>query len=583
MKKILSIVLSVCLCLTFVVVLTGCATKYDTKTTIVIEPYGAAGYGLAWLDKLATEWTEANKDLGFNIIVKKSSNNLAGTHLSQIAAGSTDTDIYIASTTDYQQGFYRDYFEDLSDLLNVKPDGDGGLTIKEKINDYDSWKQLSSKWVYDATANSYSLEGCYMLPHSKTLTGMVYDHDDFAEKGLLTYAENSDEVKAALTEQGITYSVNGGKLVFVSSATYTNYTKGDYILSAGKDGKYGTYDDGQPQTLAEFDTMINKIKGIGVPFIAQNQDASYITYITDAYFTQYAGMDAYSAVVSYDSNGKAIALADGTTATIDMSNGYLANNAKGIAEAINFTAKYFNKGNSTVCSYQATVDAMQREFVTGGTGDAKATFYGMAIDGNWFEMEAASTMNTANKYSDKPRGYGEVDYRFMLLPTIDGQLGIDGEGNGSVMAGIENGGMLVRKQSDDKKLAAIKSFIAYTLTNDALSDTTASCGLVRNYKYTMTDNQLASMTPFQRTCYSIFTDTDNVKVLTARADRGRNPICWSGATKLETLFTINGQTPIEAILSGSTVENCIAGVKNMFSANSWASAVTTMNNTLPKK
>ena len=171
----------------------------------------------------------------------------------------------------------------------------------------------------------------------------------------------------------------------------------------------------------------------------------------------------------------------------------------------------------------------------------------------------------------------------MLLPNIDGQLGIDGEGNGSVMAGIENGGLLVRKQTDSNKLAAIKSFIAYTLSNDALSDTTASCGLVRNYKYTMTDSQLASMTPFQRTCYSIFTDTDNVKVLTARADRGRNPICWSGATKLETLFTINGQTPIEAILSGSTAESCISGIKDMFSANSWASAVTTMNNTLPKK
>ena len=119
MKKVLSIVLAVCLCLTFIVVLVGCTPKYDTKTTIVIEPYGAAGYGLKWLDKLATEWTEANKDLGFSIIVKKSSNNLAGTHISQIAAGSTDTDIYIASTTDYQQGFYRDYFEDLSDLLEI--------------------------------------------------------------------------------------------------------------------------------------------------------------------------------------------------------------------------------------------------------------------------------------------------------------------------------------------------------------------------------------------------------------------------------------------------------------------------------
>ena len=165
MKKILSIVLSVCLCLTFVVVLTGCATKYDTKTTIVIEPYGAAGYGLAWLDKLATEWTEANKDLGFNIIVKKSSNNLAGTHISQIAAGSTDTDIYIASTTDYQQGFYRDYFEDLSDLLNVKPDGDGGVTIKEKINDYIEEQKQELRDYVNARVNNFSKLQLVLVQH----------------------------------------------------------------------------------------------------------------------------------------------------------------------------------------------------------------------------------------------------------------------------------------------------------------------------------------------------------------------------------------------------------------------------------
>ena len=107
MKKVLSIVLAVCLCLTFIVVLVGCTPKYDTKTTIVIEPYGAAGYGLKWLDKLATEWTEANKDLGFSIIVKKSSNNLAGTHISQIAAGSTDTDIPTRFLPRLLRGFVR--------------------------------------------------------------------------------------------------------------------------------------------------------------------------------------------------------------------------------------------------------------------------------------------------------------------------------------------------------------------------------------------------------------------------------------------------------------------------------------------
>lgn len=558
----------------------GDSGKKNPANEIVIEPFSGSGFGYQWIKDLAAEWTKENPD--WKISVKESSVNLSGTQLSQIEAGTTTTDVYFGADANYNSGFYKGYFEDLTDMLTMKPDGENGLTIQQKILNYDTWKTVAGKLSYDATTGAYSSSGLYMLPHSVAMTGLVYDHSQFVSLGYLTYAENSDSVKSALTAQGIAYEEDGAKLVFKSgSQGLTHYEEGDYILSAGKDGKYGTYDDGQPQTMAEFKTMVNNIVAGGkTPFVyASSASDDYVTQLVYEYLVQYAGLDAYDALTAFDSNGKEIKMQDGSSKVITWDNGYETYKMDGVEAAVNFLNEYFYSNDNYYTTGNFVSDA-QDKFINGGVDGDK--FIGMLVEGNWFETEASESMKAAGK-RDPERGYGKVDYRFMLLPDIDGQKGIDGNGHGSVFSASEAGAIVVRKQSDSAKLSAIKSFISYTLSNASLSYTTATTGLIRAYKYSLSDEQLASMTPFNRTCYEIYSDTENVKILTSATDMLRAPFAYatSGWTAYQTLLPYNGTfSLIVALRSGKSVTEIVNSIRNSYTATQWAGYVESIKNSL---
>lgn len=549
----------------------------SNKNEIVVEPFSGSGFGYQWLKDLAEEWMQANPD--YKVKVKENSTNLSGTQLAQIEAGTTTTDVYFGSYPNYSSGFYKGYFEDLTDMLSMKPDGDSGLTVQEKIVDFDNWKKVASKVAYDENTEEFSYSGCYMLPHSTTISGLVYDHDQFLNNGWLDYAENTDDVKNALTAQGITYEVSGDKLIFKSATGIVNYEVGDEILTAGKDGKYGTYDDGQPQTMADFQKMIEDIVASNkIPFIYSSMD-EYVTELANAYVVQYAGMDVYDALTAFDSNGKEIKLRDGSSAVIDWSNGYLAQSAEGIEDAVSFIYDYFLKNSSFFTTGNYVQDA-QDKFISGGIG--QGDYVAMIMEGNWFELEASETLKAAGKRNPQ-KGYGKVDYRMMLLPAIEGQKGIDGEGNGTVFPAVEAGAIAIRTQEDADKLAAIKSFVLYTLTDKALSETTVKTGLIRGYKYELSAEQIAEMTPFQKTCYQIYQDTENVKVITATTDMLRSPFPYAatGYTPDVGMLPCAGvQSIVNSLKSGKTVAQVVDGIANNYNQSKWEGFFASVKNSL---
>ncbi len=573
-KKWFALMAIVALCAIACVTLVACHKTMDTQYTIVIEPFSGSGFGYEWIKDLANEWSAKNGT--YKIVVKENSTSLASTQLDQIASNNTNTDIYFAADPSFSSGFYKDYFEDLTDLLSVSPD-DNGVTIQDKIIDYDTWKKVAGKVSYDSATESFTTSGCYMLPYSVTMVGMIYDHDLWVEKGYVNFAENTAEVKAQLDAQGITYQASGKRLVFVSSTGTTNYSNGDYILTAGKDGKYGTYDDGQPQTMDEFAALLNKIVAANGKGFIYSSRQEYASALTLSYLTQYAGLDAYNALSSFNSNGKAITMDDGSSVAIDWTNGYLAYSMDGIANAVRFTNDYFGPSSRYCATGNFVTDAQDR-FISGGLGNSN--YNAMIVEGNWFEFEAAETLKSAGK-QQAGKGYGQVDYRYLLMPNIDGQKGIDGNGHGSVFAAPETGAIAVRKQQYPEKLAAIKDFIAYTLTDKALAETTANTGLIRGYKYSLTDAQLANMTPFQRTSYQIYQDTANVKVLTYATDRLTAPFAYAVNGFYEGILPVNNTSSVvDALRNGQNAETIINKIKDNYSQSTWEGFLRDIKNSL---
>lgn len=573
-KKWFALASIVVLCVISCVSLAACNKKIDTQYTIVIEPFSGSGFGYQWIKDLANEWSAKNGT--YKIIVKENSTALSGTQLDQIASNNTNTDVYFGAEPSYSSGFYKGYFEDLSDLLAVSPDNNG-VTIQDKIIDFETWQKVAGKLSYDSTTDSFTTSGCYMLPYSVTMVGMVYDHDLWVEKNYVNFAENNAEVKAQLAAQGITYQASGKRLVFVSSTGTTNYSQGDYILTAGKDGKYGTYDDGQPQTMAEFVTLLNRIVAANGKGFIYSSMQEYVSSLTLSYLVQYAGLNAYSALSTFNSNGNEIALADGTNVAIDWTNGYLAYSMNGIADAVNFTNDYFCP-SSKYCARGNYVSDAQDKFINGGLGNS--TYNAMIVEGNWFEFEAAESLKSAGK-QQAGKGYGQVDYRYLLMPDIDGQKGIDGNGHGSVFAAPETGAIAVRKQQYPEKLAAIKDFLAYTLTDKALSETTAKTGLIRGYKYSLTDAQLANMTPFQRTSYQIYQDTANVKVLTYATDRLTTPFAYAANGFYDGILPVGTTASVvDALRNEQSVETIISKIQNNYSKNTWEGFLSGIKNSL---
>ena len=256
MKKIIS-VLSVLLGSLFFI--TGCGqlinpARKDGKE-ILISVYNG-GFGVDWIDPVIADFEADYPEYTVEIEDRKRTVE----EISNLIALGQQADAYISCVADFHQEIYKGNLEDLSDILEMKVDGDD-RTIASKVTNLDLWKKVASK----------DGEGIYMLPYEDSVLGFIYDHGKFVEMGLLYKATNDSATKTALKNQKITFTESGTELIFKSSENRTNYKEGDVILRAGKDGKYGTYDDGQPITIDEWNKMFSLLDAYGNTVIYSGQ------------------------------------------------------------------------------------------------------------------------------------------------------------------------------------------------------------------------------------------------------------------------------------------------------------------------
>ena len=70
----------------------------------------------------------------------------------------------------------------------------------------------------------------------------------------------------------------------------------------------------------------------------------------------------------------------------------------------------------------------------------------------------------------------------MLFPEMEGQKGIDGKGNGSVVSATDTGGVFAYKSKDETKNEIIKDFIKLTTSDKYLREFSKSGG-IRPYTF----------------------------------------------------------------------------------------------------
>ncbi len=468
MKKNLIMIVAL-FTLMFTLVACGKKTKdpaYEGKEEIKASVFYGE-FGTEWLKELANEWSH-NTNSKYYISVSGDL-NMANTVAADIRSGSS-YDIYVLEDSTFQTLFPSGKLLDLTDVLSSKPDGT--KTVREMINDFNTWEKVSS---YNGKT--------YLLPYNVSPLGFIFDYDKFEENGWLVLDSEGN-------------------------------------VSAGKDGIKGTYDDGQPTTWQEFTKMITKIsvKTNEVFCYMGATNPQYVNNIAYAYMAQYMGLENYTKFIEHDTKGTQVLMNNGTMQSFSIEDGYKAVEMKGLRESLEFINQYLMNSQYVATKVlkdpSYSVDGTHMSFVT---GDAA-----LIIEGNWWEFGSKAIIDSyVDRKTPGVKEYGTADYRYMLLPEIEGQLT---PADQSFVFSQTGGSICAVESQNEEKNAAIKDFLTFMLKNDNLAKVTVDTGMMWNYNYTINDELKTKMTKFQTNTYNMMHDTDHVMVRSIWIDPSSVPI-----------------------------------------------------------
>ena len=506
---------------------TACGGKYtgptiDPNKTQIYVYTVENGIGHQWMKDLAAKWNETQEE--YEVIPRSGGDDLLVTFDGWVTNKATDVNIYFGCQSAIFNMIQNGNVLDLSPVYNMVVDEDGD-TIAQKTFNYDA---VISKAFTDENGN-----GIYAIPYATGMSGLVFDYDMFVENGYMKYASVSDKATAEAQGAQVTTDSLYGLQVLKLSADFKNYSAGDVLLSAGKDGKFGTYDDGQAETWEEFYEMLSIILEdmYGYVYTTKSYNA-YVPTVYNAMLAQFMGYENYTTMMTLDGT---ITEASGATTPIKPSTGVNVWQSKVVQDAYAHSMQFFydniigkvgsiNGTNYNNLLHPASTESglthksAQTKFVQGfmpnSTGEAA-----FLVEGVWWEgTEAKGVINQAARESGDPtRAYGVREYRYYLYPDMEGQVG-----EKSVVA-CQDDGCGVRlnvypekcKTTEEKRAFDQKcyEFLAFTLSDESLQHYTKTHGIGRPFDYTMSEEDLAMLTPFQRAAWEISHDTENIDVV----------------------------------------------------------------------
>ena len=586
MKKIILKIVASAFAFTALFGMFGCREKVgptvdESKTQIYVYAVDN-GAGYKWLEHFAEEFNAIPENSEYQVIARHGDTSVS-TMAASVAAGTTETSVYFGSQSSIINYIENGQLVDLSDIYDMKVDGEGGGTIAEKTFNFEMYKSAMRSIKKNPEG------GIYSVPYMSGLNGLVFDYKLFVDRGYLDFvpAKDLDEVKS---EIGDKVEKSGNRLTVTEA--FGNYKTGDYLLTKGKDGKYGTYDDGQKTDIEGFNNLIAKIINDGnVPFLYSTK---YVKPYTEPVFysvlAQNMGYDNFVNFMSLNGN---ITDKNNKSESFDLENGYkmwdsdVVKNA--YTAATSFYYNYIMGDIGTIngaaysraqmlhkqCNRSSGLShkTAQTLFISGYQSDDKAET-AFLTEGCWWEQEAIGTLTKqlSDNTDDEPRGYGKREYRYYLYPVCDNQVT---DRDKSVMSCQDDGcGVLfnnypesIRNASAEVKsdyIKKCKEFIAYTLRDEALAYYTETTGNPRPFNYTLTDEQYNKLTPFAKNVWQISHDTEHISIVYPNVMNNLSAMrSYLNVSNIATSATIDG--PYYAFQydeSKTSVEGYVEAVRN---------------------
>lgn len=519
MKKILTTILTI---LT-VFSLSACIGEKEQINSgdkeIIYVSLFSGGFGTTWMDALLEEYNKTSE----NYMFKRVTDNKYSVEdiTDRVSTGVNDASIYFADSSDIDELIAGEYLIKLNDIWDST---ENGKTLYDRVWD----SELFQRAYADKNGNLFA------IPFSQGVCGVVYDHDLFSQLNLF------------LTDSS---TANG--------------------LSKGIDGVEGTYDDGLPTTMKEFDSMISKLSRASViPFIYSDLYANdMLMPICDIVWGQYDGKTNYTNTLLFD--GPYTSPSTGKVTQLTPEEGYIVyteNISEGRLKAIEFLNNYLiNTGYicKGIDGYNHT--DTEGKFILSHNDTPIA----MIFDGFWWENEGRDYFVIDESKNGADYGYGKRDFRIMPIPAYDGHAS-ESEGK-FYLPTNSNGSAFGIKTGDENKDKAIKDFLLNFTKRDTLALFSKYNSTILPYDYEMTEEEIVQMTKFGQNFYEVI-HSDNVEIIRPDLIYSLSPLYSSIDSPERFNVTVNGTkyARFYGAIKDNGAEAVIKALSKVYTQTTWA-------------
>lgn len=466
-KKLTSVALTAAIGLSFC----ACSGGGDGggKTKFYVFNYDG-GYGTQWLKNAETAYEAQHGDVDIVIQPQKTANgNLTASQIKNSACK-----LFFMEQVNYSSLIAEGVVGDLTQALTSP-------------NPYDGNKKIIDKFT-DQQKDYYQINGAYYgIPHYAGNNGFVYNKDLF-DRNLWYFKSEKPTGSDVVTDD-----------YFI--------TKADPAKSAGPNGKTGvidgidySWDDGLPATYEEFILLLNYIKSFNIQnlkpltFTGQSRE-QYVGLLYNALVTDYEG--AEQMLLNYTFDGTATDLGtivngefvqDAESTVITASNGYELSRQAGRYYALDFLNDIL--GNT---SYYNQADAVKN---TDSTVDAQTRFLreqaAIMIEGVWWESES----DQAGVFDQLDKSKSDYHFSWMPFPKADeSKLGVE-----TVTDNIYSL-CFIKNNLTERESEIAEDFIQFLHSDQMLSAFTRDTGTVKALNYTVSDEDLQSLSEYGKSVY----------------------------------------------------------------------------------